>query len=216
MTGQTHDDVDWTEVGRRGRRRRWLLLPVVPAFFGCVVLLTGKVGVWEGRAAWLAVGGLTALALVATAVGGLTERLSSRTDQGLRIHHALWHRVDPGPGLRERADVSARMLATSGWLGWVFPSVLLAFLPQARWDRPLVAVPSALVLVCLVTTYVLWWRRQAAAARRWVADPPGPERTAPPPTVSERFFSGRGLRWVFLGLFLFAVLSSLVLVLVLD
>jgi hypothetical protein len=149
-------------------------------------------------------------------VAVLRSRTSEQAARNLRFRHALLHRVDPGPGLREKVDVSARQLSTVGWLWWVFLLTPVSFLLQGRWDRPLVAVPAAVVLAGAVVAFVLWWRRSAAAARRWVADPPGPDRAVPSPSRRERWVSGRRLIWVFAVLFAGGVLGSLGAVLLLG
>jgi hypothetical protein len=209
-------DVDWTEVERRGRRWNWLTLPLVPAFFGAVVLLTGGYGIWEGRAAWLVVGCASAFFLVVHTISVSTARLRARTGQGFRIQHAVRHRVDPGPDLRTRTDLYARRMAGSGWFVWLFPFLPVSFLLQGRWDRPLLSVPAAVVLVSAVVAFTLWWRRQVAAAGRWMADPPGPEREFPPPKAWERWLTGRRFLWLLLGFLLVNALVVVVLVLVLD
>jgi hypothetical protein len=213
VTEQT-PDVDWAEVERRGRRRNLLRFVIVPAFFGATVLLTGRYALWENTAAWMGLAGFLVLVLGAAAASIASPRLRARAAESFRIHYALRQRIDPGPELREKTDVYARGMAVTGWLGWAFPLVLVTYFVLARWDRPSLAVPSALVLVAAVVAYILWWRRQAEASRRWVEDPPGPRRRVPPPTWFERGFTGRGLMWVLVSAFLFAVLSSLVLVLV--
>ena len=212
MTEQAHDDIDWAEVERRGARQSRRLFGLVPVLFGAMVLLTGRFAFWEGAGAWIAFGGFVVFGLGLQAVGAATPRLRVSRRQASRVEYAVRHHVDPGPELRGRTDVAARNMAAIGWLAWFFPLILVSFFLMGRWDRPLLAVPSALVLVAAVVAYVVWWRRQTAAARRWVEDPPGPDREAPPPTWLERWFTGRGLAWVLLGLLVFAVLSSLVLV----
>jgi hypothetical protein len=156
VTEQT-PDVDWAEVERRGRRRNLLGFVIVPAFFGGTVLLTGRFAFWEGAAAWVALGGFLVLTLGVAVVMLATPRLRARTGESVRMQYALRHHVDPGPDFRERTDAYARGMAVTGWLGWAFPLVLVTYFVQAQWDRPLLAVPSALVLVAAVVAYVLWW-----------------------------------------------------------
>ncbi|MGY1847149.1 hypothetical protein [Blastococcus sp. SYSU DS1021] len=97
--------------------------------------------------------------------------------------------MDPGPGLRERADVQARYQAGVGWLVWVLPAGPAALLPGARWDRPVSTVPAALLVAGGAVGLTVWWRRRVAWARRWLADPPGPPREVPPPGRAERWFT---------------------------
>jgi hypothetical protein len=96
---------------------------------------------------------------------------------------ALQEHVDPGSGLREKVDRQAGYMTRIVWLRWW----LLLFLPAgllvgAPGDRPLIAVPSALVLVAGVVAWALYLRRLYGFARRWVADPP----EMPPPRRWER------------------------------
>jgi hypothetical protein len=58
------DEVDWAAVERRTRRLGWLGLPLVPAWFAAIVLLTGDFGFWEGSGAWIAVAVAAAVALL--------------------------------------------------------------------------------------------------------------------------------------------------------
>jgi hypothetical protein len=97
------------------------------------------------------------------------------------------------------------------WLRWW----LLLFLPAgllvgAPGDRPLIAVPSALVLVAGVVAWALYLRRLYGFARRWVADPP----EMPPPRRWERWISGWRWVWVFAVLLVTAVGVGVVLGLV--
>jgi hypothetical protein len=210
------EQVHWSVVERDARRSAVWAVVGFAAFFASLVPLTGGFAFWEGRAAWIAVGLFVAVGVVLQVVVLLRSRTSERAARNLRFRYALLHRVDPGPGVREKVDVAARQLSTVGWLWWVFPLTPVSFLLQGRWDRPLVAVPAAVVLVCTVVAFVLWWRRSAAAARRWVADPPGPDRVVPPPSRRERWASGRRLVWVFVAVFVIAVLGSLGVVLLLG
>jgi len=210
------DQLDWTEAERQARRSAVWSVLLAAVFFGSVVLLTGGFAFWEGRAAWIAVGLFVAPMVVLQVVGLVRSRTSERTRHALRFRYALLHRVDPGPGLRERVDVYARQLSTLGWLAWIFPLTPLSFLGAGRWDRPLVAVPAALVLVGISVAFAVWWRRSTVAARAWVADPPGPPREVPPPTRRERWGSGRGFVWLFLILFVVIVVASVAVVVVLG
>jgi len=209
-------DVDWAGVERRGRRRNWLALVVVPLFFGAVVLLTGKYAFWEGSHAWWAVGGFVVYAAVLQVLSVATPRLRARTGQAFRIQYALRHGVDPGPELREKTDRYARRMAGNGWLAWLFPFTPIGFLLGGRWNRPLLAVPAAIVLVAAAAAVLLWWRRQAAAARCWAEDPPGPERELPPLGAWERWLTGRRFMWLLLGFVVVTVLAGTVLALVLN
>jgi hypothetical protein len=207
------EQVDWSAVERDARRSAVWAIVGFTAFFASLVPLTGGFAFWEGRAAWIVVGLFVAVGIVLQVLVLLRSRTSERAARNLRFRYALLHRVDPGPGVREKVDLAARQLSTVGWLWWVFPLTPVSFLLQGRWDRPLVALPAAVVLVGAVVAFVLWWQRSAAAARRWVADPPGPHRAVPPPSRRERWVSGRRLVWVLVAVFALAVLGSLVLVL---
>jgi hypothetical protein len=206
------EQVDWSAVERDARRSAVWAVVGFAAFFASLVPLTGGFAFWEGRTAWIVVGLFVAAGIVLQVALLLRSRTSERAARNLRFRYALLHRVDPGPGVREKVDLAARQLSTVGWLWWVFPLTPVSFLLQGRWDRPLVALPAAVVLVGAVVAFVLWWRRSAAAARRWVADPPGPHRAVPPPSRRERWVSGRRLVWVLVAVFALAVLGSLVLV----
>ena len=202
-------DVDWGEVERRGRRNNWFALFAVPAFLGAVVALTGKYAFWEGGKAWLVVAAFFAFGLAMQALNAVTPRLRARSGQAFRIQYALRHRVDPGPDLRDKADRYARRMAGNGWLVWLFPFLPLSFLVNGHWDRPLQAVPSAIVIVGCAAALMLWWRRQAAAAARWLADRPGPERDLPPVTRYERWSTGRRFIWLMIALVALGVLLGL-------
>ena len=133
------EQVHWSEVERGARRSAlWAIVGFV-AFFVSQALLTGGFAFWEGRAAWIAVGLFVAVGVVVQVVVVLRSRTSERAARSLRFRYALLHRVDPGPGVREKVDVAARQLSTVGWLWWVFPLTPVSFLLQGRWDRPLVA-----------------------------------------------------------------------------
>jgi uncharacterized membrane protein len=193
------DEVDWDEVERRERRLGLVAFPVLVVVFASFVLLTGRYAFWEGRSAWVAVGGFLGIVLVAQVVAAARGRTGPRARM-LRFRYALLHRVDPGPDVRGKVDVAARQMARMGWLWWVFPLTPASLLLGARWERPLTTVPAALLLVGATAWFVVYWRRMTAASRRWVASPPGPDREVPPPTRRERLMSGRGLKWLIIGL----------------
>ncbi|UOY02748.1 hypothetical protein [Blastococcus sp. PRF04-17] len=210
---ETGESVDWAAVERRERRSGGPAFLVSAAFFAAIVLLTGRFVLREGSAAWLAVGIFLAGFALLQAVVVLRARTGPRARM-LRFRYALRHRVDPGPGVRERVDVAARQLSGMRTLGWIFPLTPAALLLGARWDRPLTTVPAALVVAGATVAFVVHWRRTTAAARRWVADPPGPAREVPPPTRRERLTSGRGLLWLLVGTLVIGVGVGLVGVLV--
>jgi hypothetical protein len=203
------EHVDWDEVERRERRSGWPSYLVLTAVFVAITLLTGGFAFWKGRAGWVAVGVFVAAMALAQVVFVLRARSGQRARM-LRFRYALRHRVDPGPDVREKVDVAARQLAGMGGLWWIFPLGPAGLLLGGRWDRPLLSVPAALVLVGATVGLAVYWRRMTAAARRWVADPPGPEREVPPPTRRERLTTGRGLTWLFVGMLVVGVLIGLV------
>jgi hypothetical protein len=207
-------DVDWAEVERRGRRLNWLAFLGVPVFFAAIVLLTGGYALWKGTGAWAAVGALTLYLVVMQALSIVVPRFRTRTGQAFRLQYALRHRVDPGPDLREKTDGYARRMAGNAWFVWLVPFLPLSFLLDGQWDRPLQAVPSAIVLVGSAVAMMLWWRRQARAARQWLADRPGPERDLPPLTRYERWLTGRRLIWLMVALVGLGVVLGLAVVLI--
>jgi hypothetical protein len=145
--------------------------------------------------------------------GSLRDR-GARARDGYRLVYALQEHVDPGSGLREKVDRQAGYMTRIVWFRWwllLFPRGLLVGAP---WDRPLIAVPSALVLVAGVVAWALYLRRPYGFARRWVADPPGPPREMPPPRRWERWISGWRLVWVFAVLLVTAIGVGVVLGLV--
>ncbi|MDP5183010.1 hypothetical protein QOZ88_10195 [Blastococcus sp. BMG 814] len=162
-------------------------MPGVALLFACLVTLQGRWAVWEGAAAWVAIGVLTAIVLIGQLVVLLSPRLRARSAGAHRIGHALRHRLDPGPELRERADVRARYQAGVGWLVWFVPLGPAGLPLGARWDRPVSTVPAALLVAGGAVGFVVWWRRRVEEARRWLADPPGPPREVPPPGRVERW-----------------------------
>jgi hypothetical protein len=209
MTEQV-DEVDWDEVERREGRWGLVAFPVFAAVMVSFVLLSGRFLLWEGPAAWLALGVFLVVGLVLGLVSAVRTRSGPRARM-LRFRYALLHRVDPGPGVREKVDVAARQFAGLGWLIWLFPLGPLGLLLGGRWDRPLFSVPAALVIVGATAWVVVYWRRMTTAGRRWVAHPPGPAREVPPPTRRERLTSGRGMKWLMVGIIAVGVVVGLVL-----
>ena len=207
MTGQR--DVDWAQVERRGRRLQ--LVSVVPFVVGLAALvgLTGRWFLWEGAAAWIAVGLFAGSVLVLQVIVRTVTRRRAGYLEAFRIPYAVRHGIDPGPVVRERADSHARRMAANGWVVWLLPFAPPGLLLQGRWDRPLVAVPAALVLVGFFVTLIVWWRRTSAAARRWTSDPPGPSRSREPPRW-ERWITGRGLARILVGLVTVGTVAVLV------
>ena len=170
------EQVHWSAVERDARRSAvWAIVGFV-AFFVSLALLTGGFAFWEGRAAWIAVGLFVAVGVVLQVVVVLRSRTSERAARNLRFRYALLHRVDPGPGVREKVDVAARQLSTVGWLWWVFPLTPVSFLFRAGGTAPWWPCLPPSSSSARSSPSSLWWRRSAAAARRWVADPPGPDR----------------------------------------
>lgn len=149
-------DADWSAVERRGRRNDWLALPGLALLFACLVVLQGRWMVWEGTAAWVAIGVLTVLVVIGHLVALLSPRLRARSSEAHRVGHALRHRLDPGPGLRERADVRARYQAGVSWLVWIIPLGPTGLLLGARWDRSVFTVPAALLVAGGAVGCLVW------------------------------------------------------------
>jgi hypothetical protein len=205
----TEQHVDWAEVHRRGRRLQ--VFSVLPFVVGLAALvgLTGRWLLWEGTAAWIAVGLFVLAVLLLQVITWTVTRRHARYAEAVRIPYAVRHGVDPGPAVRTRADSYARRMAGNGWLVWLLPFPPLGLLLQGQWDRPLVAVPSAVVLVGFFVALIVWWRRMSAAARRWVSDPPGPARSQEPPRW-ERWVTGRGLVRILIALVTVGTIAVLV------
>lgn len=209
MTAPT-DEVDWAAVERRARRLNWWGIRLVPMWFAAILLLTGDLGFWDGRDAWIALTVYAALFLALVAATQWVPAWRRRAAAGSRQLYALRHHVDPGPGLRAKTDTLARRVVASRWVVWTAPFVLLALLPGGEWDHPARAVPGAVVLVGLIATYVVFMRGRVRAAQRWLADPPGPAREPEPPTRLERWTTGRRLVLLGVGLVVLGVLGGLV------
>ena len=64
---------------------------------------------------------------------------------------------------------------TNSWF-WVLAAITPP-LVAGGWDRPVWAVPGAVLLVIAAVVQVAAREREAHAGRRWLADPPGPLRT---------------------------------------
>lgn len=185
-------DVDWNEGETRARRRDLLAAPLVLIALAGLFGLTGRVAFWEGRAGWLALAiyaGAFAAILLCTR---FRPRLRAKQSDAYRLRYAVAHHLDPGPHLRERADALVRRQGAVSWFRWWFYlAIPLGPLMTARWDRPLVTVPSALVVVAATLVAALAVRRWQRNARRWAASPPGPPREIGPPIGWERWLTGR-------------------------
>jgi hypothetical protein len=110
----------------------------------------------------------------------LHPQLRARDRERHRAAFAIGHHLDPGPGVRERADQLARRRSVTGALWCLFLLNLPAALIRADWARPLVTVPSAVVVVAWFAGAAVWLRRTGRWAERWRTDPPGPERAWTP------------------------------------
>jgi len=209
VTGQVGvgEGIDWDEVERRARAREPLLVLALAAVAAGWAGASDRFLGAAGTAKWLVVAGYVLSFVVLLAVQRLQPRMRVRSGEGYRVQHAIRQHVDPGPGIREKADRQAVYIAGIVWFRWW----LLLFIPAgvlvaAPWgDRPLVVVPCALVLMGGVVTYALSVRRFHAASRRWVADPPGPARELPPLPRWQRWISGWGFVWVLLTIMLGAI-----------
>jgi hypothetical protein len=194
------EQVDWTEVERRERAREpWFVLVLAAVAVGWGGL-SDRVFFASGTAKWVVLAGYVLLFVVMLVAQRINPRLRGRARDGYRLQYALREHVDPGPELREKADRQAGYMTRIVWFRWwllfLIPAGVLAAAPWG--DRPLVVVPSALVLVAGVVVWALCLRCMDAAARRWVADPPGPPREMPTPRRWERWVFGWRIVWVFL------------------
>jgi hypothetical protein len=176
------EQVDRAEVERRTRAREPLfVLVLVAVAVGWAGVSDRLVGVAD-TAKWIVVAGYVLVFVALLVAQRLPPRLRARARDGYRLMYSLQEHVDPGPGLREKVDRQAGYMTRINWFRWWLLLFLSAgLLVGAPWDRPLIAVPSALVLVAGVVAWALYLRRFYGAARRWVADPPGPPREMPPP-----------------------------------
>ncbi|WP_299957764.1 hypothetical protein [uncultured Modestobacter sp.] len=192
MTG-LEPPVDWTAVDRRGRRQDAVAVVCLTAFFASLVALTGGLGFVEGTAAWWALAGYLGFFAVLLVLQRTVPRMRRNAVRGHRFMHALREHIDPGPELRDMADVYARRQARLRGVVWLFPLPVVGMLLGGRWDRPFLAVPAAVLLALLAAAGAGLVHRQVRAARRWVADPPGPIRDVAPPNGLERWTGGRRL-----------------------
>lgn len=205
MTEQP-EHIDWDEVERRARERE----PLVTLTFIAVVAgwagLSEQLFSFSGTAKWIVAAVYAGTFLLLLVAQRVHPRFRARNAEGYRLQYALRRHVDPGPELRGKVDRQAGHMARIVWFRWW----LLLLLPvgpliAAPWDRPLVTVPSALVLVAGVAAGALSMRRLYADARRWVSDPPGPPRELPPPRRWERWFSGWPFVWALVAIVLVTV-----------
>jgi hypothetical protein len=126
------------------------------------------------------------------------------------VVHAVQQHLDPGPGLRERADRLARRWSGGGWYRFAFPLIAVPLLFDGRWERPATAIPGALMVVGTFATGTLWWHRMTTRARRWVADPPGPRRDVEPAGTWEQLLSSRRVAWTVVGMLILGLVLLLV------
>jgi hypothetical protein len=207
--------VDWDDVERRSRRREPLGFLVLIAVMVSWMALTGRF-VATGTVGWIAVGLYACLFVGLLVAQRSVPRLRATAAAGYRVMHALRHHVDPGPELRERADRHARYVAEL-WIRWwmVVPLVALPLM-TARWDRPLVAVPSAAVLLTAVGVFSRSLQRHRQSALHWVADPPGPARSMPELRRWERWATSRRFALVLAGVLIVTIAAGTVLVILAD
>ncbi|GAB3302884.1 hypothetical protein GCM10027451_07300 [Geodermatophilus aquaeductus] len=180
-------DVD---VVRRARRSAFLLPAVVLGLGVPRMVLTGEYAGLHGDLAWTVLVTVAVLTAVVPLLAPLVPALERRAADAARVHVALHAHTDPGPWLRERADLAARRLVRLHWVGRLMPVLPIVLLVQADWDRP-GATPAAVVVVAGYAALQSWHRRQTLAAARWVADPAGPWRDAPPTPWWEPWLGGR-------------------------
>ncbi|TFV86173.1 hypothetical protein [Blastococcus sp. CT_GayMR16] len=209
MTEQAEawERVDSAAVERRSRAREPLFVLALAAVAAAWAGASDRFFGAAGTAKWLVVGGYVLFFALLLVVQRLQPRVRVRSGEGYRLQYAIREHVDPGPGIRDKADRLAVYMAQIVWFRWW----LLLFIPAgalvaAPWgDRPLVVVPCALVLVAGVATYALSVRRFYAAAHRWVDDPPGPAREMPSLPRWQRWISGWRFVWALLTVLLVAV-----------
>jgi len=180
-TGQSADRLDPGAAVRQGRRLD--ALTIIPGFaFAAGDVLVNEDLVSAGSAfrvaSWVGVLGLVVLVISLVVRSGWSD--------GYRIGHAVLEHVDPGPGLRNRADAYARRYALAGWLRWLLPFAAVYPLLQGRWDTPALAVTGAVLMTASVAVAFARVRRVGAAADRWLADPPGPPREPEPQRSGDR------------------------------
>ena len=152
---------------------------------GCGTLLLSIAGaallVLEPQT-WPAEAWIGVIAFVLGALGAAvwqhgTERGREGQAQRLLAEYAVLRFVDPGVGRRGPADETAKGFVRGRVLAWLLILCLGAvMLPRAQWDRPVWAVPGALLLAMAVAIQLTTREREARAGRRWLADPPGPPR----------------------------------------
>jgi hypothetical protein len=173
--GAQPSGIDWTAGVRRERRREgWGLFLTALAV---VAVLLVRFDPTSPDERGFVIG--FAVFVLALALGAATWFVagvrSGRTDR-YRLFYALREHVDPGPGLRARADDVARQQKLNRWGAWLAPLALALQLVEGRWDEPAIAVPGTVVFAVCVLTIVWWQQRLGAAAHRWLRDPPGPSR----------------------------------------
>ncbi|MCZ2820096.1 hypothetical protein O2V63_07140 [Modestobacter sp. VKM Ac-2977] len=169
-------DVDWVAVERRARLWGWGTVLLWTGWLAAIVVLTGSWALWTGRAAWVAVAAFSAIPLIGQALVQTVPAWRRSQARTARATAAVHRHVDPGSGLRSRADALARQLARNAWAPWLFLALPVLFLLDGRWERPVLAVPAAVAVVAGLLAHILWSRRNQRDARRWLTDPLGPVR----------------------------------------
>ena len=206
-------EVDWSEVETRARRRELITIPVLLAVLVALFGLLGRFAFWEGRAAWVALAVYVALFAAILVVSRVRPRLRAKQRDAYRLLYAVAHHLDPGPSLRDKADALVRRQRALSWFRWwIYLVIPVGPLLTARWERPLVTVPSALVVAAATVALALFVRRAQRNARRWAESPPGPPREIGSPTGWERWLTWRRAGVVLLVLFLVTVAATALLV----
>lgn len=204
------ETVDWAVVERRGRRRELLLAPAFAVVLAAWALLHQRDDGVRSVVAWwaagvIAVGGFLWLVLVLA-----HPRLRAHDGERHRAAFAVRHHLDPGPGVRERADHLARGRSVNGALWWLVLAQLPGALFRADWGRPVVTVPSVVVVVTWFVGVAVWLRRTGRRAEQWRNDPPGPERVSTPRpwTLTGRQWAGLAVLGLLVGYGVFVLIAT--------
>ena len=164
------------EVAARAREVLFPTCGSVLAYAAGAALLRLEPQTWPAEA-WIGatVFVLALLGVVVWQYG--TERGREGQARRLVAEYAVLRHVDPGVGRRGAADETAKGFVRGRFLGWLLTLGLVSFpLAAGQWDRPVWAVPGAVLLAMAAAVQLAAREREARAGRRWLADPPGPPR----------------------------------------
>ena len=187
------DQVDWAQVERRGRRRYLAAAPAIAAWQVAWALLHQGEETWQRVVMWWLVAVTAAVGLVGLLLVHVHPRLRARDAEHHRVVFAVRRHLDPGPGLREKADRYADRMSGNALLWWVVVLALPGAVSDADWDQPAVTVPSLVAVLAGFGVAAVRLRRLGRAADRWCDDPPGPDRSpaAHAPGRAPRRYTGR-------------------------